>query len=205
VTLCLITDRRRVAVVEQCRAAVSAGIDLIQVRERDLDAAALAELVGDLVRLARGTATRVVVNDRLDVALTCGAHGVHLRGDSIAAAKARAIAPAGFLIGRSVHRVDEAVGAAPDVDYLIAGTMFPTSSKPGLDKLLGSAGLAAIARAVSVPVLAVGGVTMDRIGTLADTGAAGVAAIGLFAEHGARLAEVVREARRRFDSVRSAS
>ncbi len=204
-TLCLITDRRRAAVVEQCRAAVAAGIDLIQVRERDLDAAALAELVAGLVRMTRGTATRVVVNDRLDVALACGADGVHLRGDSIAGARVRAVAPAGFLIGRSVHRVDEAVGVARDVDYLIAGTVFPTSSKPGLETFLGLAGLAAIARAVSVPVLAVGGVTLDRIGPVADAGAAGVAAIGLFVEEGARVAEVVREVRRRFDSVRSPS
>jgi thiamine-phosphate pyrophosphorylase len=205
VTLCLVTDRRRASVVDQCRAAVLAGIDLIQVREPDLDATALAALVADLVRLTRGTATRVVVNDRLDVALACGADGVHLRGDSIAAAKARVIAPAGFLIGRSVHRADEAVQAAPEVDYLIAGTVFPTSSKPGLDDLLGLAGLAAIARVVTVPVLAIGGVSMDRIGPVADAGAAGVAAIGLFVEPEARMADVVREARRRFDSARSAS
>ena len=204
-TLCLVTDRRGASVVEQCRDAVLAGIDLIQVRERDLDAAALSALVVDLVRLTRGTATRIVVNDRLDVAIACGADGVHLRGDSIAAARARSMAPAGFLIGRSVHRADEAVRAAPEVDYLIAGTVFPTSSKPGLDRLLGLAGLASIVRAVSVPVLAIGGVSMDRIASVAEAGAAGVAAIGLFVEPGARVAEVVREARRRFDSVRSAS
>jgi thiamine-phosphate pyrophosphorylase len=205
VTLCLVTDRRGASVVEQCRDAVLAGIDLIQVRERDLEAAALSALVVDLVRLTRGTATRIVVNDRLDVAIACGADGVHLRGDSIAAARARSMAPAGFLIGRSVHRADEAVRAAPEVDYLIAGTVFPTSSKPGLDHLLGLAGLASIVRAVSVPVLAIGGVSMDRIASVAEAGAAGVAAIGLFVERGARVAEVVREARRRFDSVRSAS
>jgi thiamine-phosphate pyrophosphorylase len=203
--LCLVTDRRRASVVEQCRDAVLAGIDLIQVRERDLEAAALSALVADLVRLTRGTATRVVVNDRLDVALSCGADGVHLRGDSIAAARARSMAPAGFLIGRSVHRAAEAVRAAPEVDYLIAGTVFPTLSKPGLDNLLGLAGLASIARAVSVPVLAIGGVSMDHIESVADAGAAGVAAIGLFVEQGARVAEVIREARRRFDSVRSPS
>lgn len=191
--------------VEQCRAAVLAGIDVIEVRERDLEAAALFALVADLVRLTRGTATRVVVNDRLDVALACGADGVHLRGDSIAAARARSMAPAGFLVGRSVHRADEAVRAAPEVDYLIAGTVFPTSSKPGLDSLLGLAGLASIARAVPVPVWAIGGVSMDRIASVAGAGAAGVAAIGLFAESGARVVEVVREARRRFDSTRSAS
>ncbi len=83
VTLCLVTDRRVRPVVEQCGEAVRAGVDMIQVRERDLDGRSLASLVAELVRLTRGTATRVVVNDRLDVALACGADGVHLRGDSM--------------------------------------------------------------------------------------------------------------------------
>ena len=83
--------------------------------------------------------------------------------------------------------------------------MFPTPSKPGRHELLGIEGLAAIGRAVTVPVLAIGGVSMDRIGLVAEAGAAGLAAIGLFLEEGAGLAAVVREARRRFDSARSAS
>jgi thiamine-phosphate pyrophosphorylase len=205
VTLCLVTDRRRRSVVEQCRDAVLAGVDLIQVRERDLEAAALSALVAELVRLTRATETRVVVNERLDVALACGADGVHLRGDSIPAARARSMAPAGFLIGRSVREAAGAVEAAAGTDYLIAGTVFPSTSKPGLHEHLGLSGLAAIARSVPVPVLAIGGLSLDRIGPVADAGAAGVAAIGLFLEEGLRLAAVVREARRRFDSVRSAS
>ena len=203
--LCLVTDRHKRSVVEQCRDAVQAGVDLIQVRERDLEGAALSVLVAEVVRLTRATGTRVVVNERLDVALACGADGVHLRGDSISAARARSMAPAGFLIGRSVHGADEAVRAAPGVDYLIAGTVFPTPSKPGRHEFLGIEGLAAIGRAVTVPVLAIGGVSMDRIGLVAEAGAAGLAAIGLFLEEGAGLAAVVREARRRFDSARSAS
>ena len=197
--LCLVTDRHKRSVVEQCRDAVQAGVDLIQVRERDLEGAALSVLVAEVVRLTRATGTRVVVNERLDVALACGADGVHLRGDSISAARARSMAPAGFLIGRSVHGADEAVRAAPGVDYLIAGTVFPTPSKPGRHEFLGIEGLAAIGRAVTVPVLAIGGVSMDRIGLVAEAGAAGLAAIGLFLEEGAGLAAVVREARRRFD------
>jgi thiamine-phosphate pyrophosphorylase len=205
VTLCLVTDRRRRSVVEQCRDAVQAGVDLIQVRERDLEAAALSVLVAELVRLTRATETRVVVNERLDVALACGADGVHLRGDSIPAARARSMAPAGFLIGRSVREAAGAAEAAAGTDYLIAGTVFPSTSKPGLQAHLGLTGLAAIARSVSVPVLAIGGVSLDRIGPVAEAGAAGVAAINLFFEGGPRLAAVVREARLRFDSARSPS
>jgi thiamine-phosphate diphosphorylase len=182
-TTCLVTDRRRADPLRQARWAAGAGIDLIQVRERDLEAAALAALVTQMLAATRGTPTRIVVNDRLDVALACGAAGVHLRGDSVPVAAARRLASAGFLIGRSVHTVDEAE-RADGADYLIAGTVFPTASKPEhpVHAFLGVAGLAAIARAARAPVLAIGGITDDRIEQIAAAGAAGFAAIGLFAE-----------------------
>lgn len=214
--LCLVTDRRRLGgeaersfevarrrVGEQLRAAIEAGLDLVQVRERELEARHLLTILTDAVRLARGTATRVVVNDRLDVALACGADGVHLRSDSISAADVRRIAPPGFLIGRSVHRVDEAV-AAGRVDYLIAGTVFATRSKKGEHPLLGLEGLRDVASAVSVPVLAIGGVTTENVEQIAGTGAAGIAAIGLFVGE-APLGPMVEAWRRRFDSVNWAS
>ena len=179
--LCAITDRRRRPVADLCRAAVRAGVDFVQLREPDLEAAALLALAVTLVQLTRGTSTRVLVNDRLDVALACGADGVHLRGTSIPPARAREMTAPGFLIGRSVRSAAEALGAAPYVDYLIAGTVFPSASKPGLREHLGADGLAAIAASVAVPVLAIGGMSMDRIEAVAASGAAGVAAIGLFA------------------------
>ena len=182
--MCLVTDRRRADPVQQARRAAEAGIDLIQVRERDLEAAALAALVSDVVAVTRGTGTRVVVNDRLDVALACGAAGVHLRGDSVPVSAARRLAPAGFLVGCSVHRVED-VQRTAGADYLIAGTVFPTSSKPAgppPPRLLGVEGLAAIVRAAPAPVLAIGGMTEERIGPITAAGAAGFAAIGLFAE-----------------------
>jgi thiamine-phosphate pyrophosphorylase len=160
------------------RHAVDAGIDLVQVRERDLTTADLADLVSDLVRLRRGTRTRIVVNDRVDVAVACGADGAHLRGDSMSADVVRRVAPPGFLVGRSVHSVNEARTAGP-VDYLIAGTIFETASKTAA-ALLGVEGLTSVVDAVRVPVLAIGGVSIDRVPAVATTGAAGVAAIGLF-------------------------
>jgi thiamine-phosphate pyrophosphorylase len=195
VTLCLVTDRGVRSVVEQCSEAVRAGVDMIQIRERDLDGGRLASLVADLVRMTRGTGTRVVVNDRLDVALACGADGVHLRGDSIPPESARSIVPQGFLIGRSVHHEQEAKAAAAWVDYLVAGTVFPTSSKAGLTEWLGIEGLARICRSVSVPVLAIGGVTVDRLPGIAAAGAAGIAAIGLFANANQSLTDVVADVR----------
>jgi thiamine-phosphate pyrophosphorylase len=182
VIICLVTDRRRADPVLQGKRAAAAGVDLIQVRERDLDASALVALVTAVVHAVRGTATRVVVNDRLDIALACGADGVHLRSDSIPAEAARGLAPDGFLVGRSVHGADDAIRVATHVDYLIAGTVFATASKPDADRLLGADGLRAIVAAVRVPVLAIGGVTVDRVETIAECGAAGVAGIGLFGD-----------------------
>jgi thiamine-phosphate pyrophosphorylase len=189
--LCLVTDRRRLCpeaaafdvararLVDQAKWAVKSNVDLIQVRERDLETADLAALVSDLVRVSRGSETRVVVNDRVDVAVACGADGVHLRHDSISAETLRTIAPAGFLVGRSVHGVAEAREAGP-VDYLIAGAVFATPSKPAATPLLGLDGLAEVVQAVAVPVLAIGGISRDRLDEVASTGAAGVAGIGLF-------------------------
>jgi thiamine-phosphate diphosphorylase len=149
----------------------------------------------------------------LDVAIACGADGVHLRFDSITPANARRLAPAGFLIGRSVHALDQAVQTT-GADYLIAGTVFPSASKPGAPTLLGLAGLKAIADAVNVPVLAIGGVTADRIDEIAVSGASGLAAIGLFisgefsSETSPRSAvarrALVESVRRRFDSLKTA-
>jgi thiamine-phosphate diphosphorylase len=135
------------------------------------------------VEVVAGTATRVVVNDRVDVALAAGAHGVHLRAESVSAEQVRQIVPDDFLIGRSVHTRTEAVTAARSgVDYLVAGTVYPTRSKPEGAILLGVGGLAEVVRAVDVPVLAIGGVVADKVGDIAASGAAGVAAIGLFAD-----------------------
>jgi thiamine-phosphate pyrophosphorylase len=204
VIICVVTDRHRVDPIAQAQRAAAIGVDLIQVRERDLDASALAAMVRAIVEAVGSRATRVVVNDRLDVALACNAAGVHLRTDSIPPASARRMAPAGFLVGRSVHGVEEAATVAADVDFLIAGTVFATASKRACDVQLGVDGLEAVVRAVRVPVLAIGGITAARIAQVAASGAAGIAAIGLFA---GALPEpaVIAAWRKAFDSARRAS
>jgi thiamine-phosphate pyrophosphorylase len=123
------------------------------------------DLGREVVILARGSSTRVVVNDRLDVAIACGAAGVHLRADSVRPDAVRRAVPGTFVVGASVHTLAEAVAAAPSVDYIVAGTVWPTESKPSA-ATIGLEGLARIAAAVGVPVLAIGGVTLER---LADT------------------------------------
>src|SRR6266571_4968007 len=128
--LCLVTDRRRLCascdeeaarrcLLAQIVEAVAAGVDFVQIREPDMAAGALAEVVSAAVAASRGSATRIIVNDRLDIAVACRADGVHLRADSIPASAARRIAPPGFYIGRSVHTAAEAARAAAGADYLI--------------------------------------------------------------------------------------
>ena len=208
--ICMITDGRLAgaagadALVERAAAAARAGVDLIQIREAATDDRLLAAVVRDCVAAVRGTRARVIVNDRLDVALAGGAHGVHLKSASYAAARVRPIAPEGFLIGRSVHSVDEAIRAGAGVDYLIFGTVFRTPSKPE-SAPAGPAALAEVVWATRIPVLAVGGVTVETAGLVARTGAAGVAAIGEFADRApAALPSVVESFTRAFDASASA-
>jgi thiamine-phosphate diphosphorylase len=214
--VCLVTDRRRLLddsgsfepvrqrLVQVARDAVHAGVDLIQVREHQLETAQLVDLVREILEIADGTSTRVVVNDRLDVALACGADGVHLRGDSFPPDVVRPMVPEGFLVGRSVHHVDEAREHAAAVDYFVAGTVFSTDSKPSTTQWLGVSGLEAIVRAVRVPVLAIGGIAVDSVAQVAAAGAAGIAAIGLFLPGVVPLARTVDAVRLEFDSARAA-
>lgn len=168
--------------VQRIAAAARAGTHLIHIRQPHLDGLALTRLVQRALGAIEGAAARILVNDRVDVALAAGAHGVHLRGNSMAAARVRTITPPGFVIGRSVHSVDEALAAERDggLDYLLFGTVFASASKPDA----APAGLEVLARAcgaVALPVLAIGGMTASTVASVARAGAAGFAAIGLFA------------------------
>lgn len=204
--ICFVSDRRRIgdgsddALIERIAAAADAGATLIQLRERGLDDRHLAALTERAVAAA-GDRAAVVVNDRVDVALASGAAGVHLRADSIDASRVRAIVPPGFLVGRSVHGAEEArQAAASGVDYLIAGTVYPSASKPAGSAVLGLPAFAEIVRAVGLPVLAIGGIAADNLQDVAATGAAGVAAIGLFTDAAAdALADAVAGIRRAFE------
>ena len=190
--LCLVTDRRRLgaaigappeqwleALRNQVRGAALAGVDLIQLREPDLEAGELAIVVRSLMPLLRGSSTRLLVNDRVDVALAAGASGVHLKERSILPEDVRRIAPPGFVIGCSVHG-PAAVAARKSADLLIAGTVRPTVSKPSVD-YLNEAGLRQIVEAAGTqPVLGIGGIDIPSIPLLAATCAAGMAAVGAF-------------------------
>jgi len=186
--ICLVTDRRRLSVgpdagdrlIDLVGAAAAAGIELIQVRERDLEGRALAEIVSRCLAVVKGSATKVLVNDRADITTATGAHGVHLRSDSIGVAAARSLLGAHAVIGRSIHRVDEA-RATPRADYVIFGSLYQASSKdPGHPTATLDGLRSACDAANGVPVLAIGGMTLARVPEVARAGAAGIAGIGLF-------------------------
>jgi thiamine-phosphate diphosphorylase len=210
--ICLVTDRRRLGdpgedqLVRLVATASAAGVTLIHVRERDLDDRRLLALIRRLLTAVRPE-TAVVVNDRADVALAAGAAGVHLRSDSVPADRLRRFVPPGFLIGRSVHGAAEAAMAAESgVDYLIMGTTFATTSKDSTAPVAGLDGLADACRAGRVPVVAIGGITLDNVTGIAAAGAAGIAAIGLFAGTAmAQSPELADRAMRRIvDRIKSA-
>lgn len=197
-TLCLVTDRRQLdpdarterecalTLARWLEEAVGAGIDLIQLRERDLPARLLCDLARTVAGVASGTRTRVVVNDRADVALAAGCNGVHLPGDAPPVARVRALARGSaipvWLVGRSVHDSDEARANA-DADYLLFGAVYDSGPKPGrgLDALREAvSAVGTVSRPAPVPVIAIGGVTVPRAAECVAAGAAGVAAIRLF-------------------------
>lgn len=183
----LVTDRARFGLsidtlIERLAAAARSGVSAIQVRERDLPDRDLIDLVGRVMAAVRATPAIVLVNDRADVALAAGAAGVHLRADSMPGARLRAIAPPGFVIGRSVHdgvEVNDAV-AERAYDYLLFGTVFPSAGKPAGHRPAGLDALRDACRRSPLPVIAIGGVDASRLPLIEESGAAGFAAIGMF-------------------------
>lgn len=182
-----VTDRLRFGLsveelVARAARAAAAGATAIQVRERDLADHDLVLLVRDILRVAATTGTKVLVNDRTDIALAAGADGVHLRGDSIPAPRVRTMTGPGFIVGRSVHSLDDvdAACAGGGCDYLLFGTIFPSAGKPPGHHVTGVEVLREACRRSTVPIIAIGGIDRSRLHEIAASGAAGFAAVGMF-------------------------
>jgi len=200
--LCYITDRLSLEprpLLPFSFEIIQAGIDLIQIREKDLGTRDLLQLARAVIEGRRGTGTRVVVNDRLDVALAAGAQGVHLGVRSLPASKVRAAVSGGFWLGVSCHSLEDVRAAeAAGADYALLGPIFETESKLRYGPPLGLEALGRAARQTAIPVLALGGVTVQRVELCLEAGAAGIAGISIFqkAESPARR---IREIHQAFD------
>jgi thiamine-phosphate pyrophosphorylase len=202
--LCYITDRlalRAKPLLPLIQEAVRAGVDLIQIREKDLGARPLIELARATVEWARGTGTRVVVNDRLDVALALGACGVHLGTQSVPAQAVRRWVPDDFLIGVSCHSLEEALAAeSAGADYIVLGPIFATPSKLAYGLPLGLGKLGDVAQRVRIPLLALGGIDVKCVKPCLAAGATGIAGISIFQQSDS-LQACVRELRAEFNRV----
>ncbi len=175
---CYITDRQTLAPgVSLLDAIARADADWVQIREKDLSARALFDLVKAAIPLGK----KVIVNTRMDVALAAGAAGLHLPADSIPPDRWRAISPREFLIGVSCHTIGEVRrAAAQGADYVFFGPVFAPLSKSSRLAPRGLAGLRYAARSVRIPVFALGGITRDNADRCVEQGAAGIAAISLY-------------------------
>jgi thiamine-phosphate pyrophosphorylase len=200
--LCYVTDRRSLQapspaadcglLLEKIAAAAAAGVDWIQLREKDLPAKQCAACTREaLQRVSRKSqqgrpAARILVNDRVDIALAERAAGVHLGQHSLPASEVQQLLqthepPADFLLGVSCHSLSAAqAAAASGASYLFFGPVFATPSKTIYGPPQGLARLAEVCRAVNIPVLAIGGVTLENAASCLHAGAAGLAAIRLY-------------------------
>jgi thiamine-phosphate pyrophosphorylase len=180
--------------------AVAAGVTWIQIREKDLEAHALAQLVRFAVKDTQKTGVRILVNDRLDVALAANAAGIHLGEKSLpleaVAQWRRSSGKTDFQIGVSCHSLDAARAAERGgVDYIFFGPVYATPSKAAFGSPQGTERLREVCAAVEIPVLAIGGINFENARACLDAGTAGVAAIRLFqdARSAAELAARLRE------------
>jgi thiamine-phosphate pyrophosphorylase len=185
-------DAKSVRLVEKIAAIAEAGVDWVQIREKDLVPRHLAALTREAIARIRpygNRGARVIVNDRLDVAIAEGADGVHLGETSLPVAdvagwvKRNAFGAAArkFSIGASCHSLEDANAAVRDgADYIFFGPVFATPSKAKFGEPQGVKKLAVVCGAVDVPVISIGGITLENAGDCIAAGAAGIAAIRLF-------------------------
>ena len=186
--------------LQKIERAAKAGVDWIQIREKDLSGRELAKLAGQAI-LGAGSGSSVLLNDRVDIACAAGATGVHLGENSLPVSEARKLvdkggARANFLVGVSIHSFEAALQAEhAGADYVIFGPVYTTPSKASFGEPQGVQRLREICKRLTIPVLAIGGITLENAGECVVAGAAGIAAIRLF-QDAEDLDGVVRDLRK---------
>ncbi len=204
--LCYVTDRHSLrtanpanslpALIQKIEEVVAAGIDWVQIREKDLPARELASLTRQALRIAakysvnRSSPIRVLLNDRLDVAIAERADGIHLGEKSLPVGETRTLIKSAvlkqtigelFMIGASCHSIEAAQAAERDgANYIFFGPIFATPSEERFGAPQGVDCLAQICHVISIPVLAIGGITLENANACIAAGATGIAAIRLF-------------------------
>ncbi len=177
----VVTNRNQTgkrSLVSVLQEAVAAGVDAVILREKDLQPGQFYQLAGRIKSLCLGTATRLLINSSVEATLACDADGVHLSRDSLPLEVARRILP-NKIIGVSVHSPEEAIAAqAGRADYVLAGHIFSTSSKPGQPGR-GLDFIRELSSGISLPVIAIGGINSRNAGQVIRAGAAGVAVMSL--------------------------
>ncbi len=189
-------DVDETSLVLQVDRALGAGVDFVQLRRRNRPVREVEALAKRLVGLSPHARERVLVNGRLDVALSAGAAGVHLPANGLPVAAVKRVVPESFVVSRSTHNrqaVERAFGEG--ASFVVFGPIFPTASKPGHPGV-GLEALEEIVSSVPIPVYALGGVTPERVAQIADTGAHGIAGISVFERE-----ETLRELVARIDLV----
>jgi thiamine-phosphate pyrophosphorylase len=207
--LCYVTDRHSLAgasevtkklLLEKIELAAKAGVDWIQLREKYLSGRELMKLAVNAI-LRAGSGSSVLVNDRVDVACATGASGVHLGEHSLPADQARRLVSQrcqkeNFIVGVSAHSIDAASQAEQaGADYVIFGPVYPTPSKASFGQPQGVQRLREVCQRLKIPVLAIGGITLENAGECFAAGTAGIAAIRLF-QDAADVEAVVKELRK---------
>ena len=175
-----VTDRAwtgKQTLYEQVEAALKGGVTCVQLREKELDETAFLQEAKELRALCRRYGVPFLVNDNVEIAIACGADGIHVGQEDLAAGEVRRRVGENMILGVSVHTVEEACQAVRDgADYLGLGAVFPTSTKTDVEQMSNET-LRAICDAVNVPIVAIGGINRGNILKLAGSGVDGVALV----------------------------
>ncbi len=175
-----VTDRAwtgKQTLYEQVEAALKGGVTCVQLREKELDETAFLQEAKELCALCRRYGVPFLVNDNVEIAIACGADGIHVGQEDLAAGEVRCRVGENMILGVSVHTVEEACQAVRDgADYLGLGAVFPTSTKTDVEQMSNET-LRAICDAVDVPIVAIGGINRGNILKLAGSGVDGVALV----------------------------